>query len=181
MKNYIIGFLVVCIAALASSLVKDSTKTVLERFPMERKEAPTHPGNSDEPPLYLYIFFSQANCHVCMEAIQVLNHLPAQFPVTGIVPWKEMENETQVREKTGAKFPLIPFKESYRPYVPNYSPSIFGVAGNGKILFVLPGVPGQVDYLYDFLTEFYGRSLQYLLTASRAHAVNSTTSRKNIM
>ncbi len=167
MKNYIIGFLVICIALLASMLYKDSKKPVLDRFPMERKASNRQPGNPDEPQLFLYIFFSQANCHVCMEAIEILNHLPSQFPVAGIVPWKELENETQLREKTGAKFDLIPFKKSYRPFVPNYSPSIFGVARNGKILFVLPGVPGEGDYLYNFLTEFYGKSLQYLITASK--------------
>ncbi len=85
--------------------------------------------------------------------------------VTGIVPDEELENETDVRNTTGATFKLVGTKGTYKRFVPHYTPTIFGVSRNGKILFVLPGVAGAKTYLYDFLTNFYGKSIELLLPA----------------
>jgi hypothetical protein len=108
MKNYIIGFLVICLLVLVSFVYKHSKKPVLEEFPIENRPAE---NTSNEPPLYLFIFFSQHNCHVCMEAIQVLNELQPPFFVTGVVPGEELKNEAELRTNTGAAFHLIRFND----------------------------------------------------------------------
>jgi len=159
-KNYIIGVLSLCIVVLLSFMYKDSKTPLLEKFPVENKPAEISSG---EPTLYLYIFFSKHNCPSCLEAVQVLNELPPPFVVTGIVPAEELKNETGLRRTTGAAFNLISSKERHKKFTPNYTPAIFGVAGNGKILFVLPGVPGEKKYLYNFLVNFYGKSSDLLI------------------
>ncbi len=161
-KNCIIGFLLVCIVVIFSFIYKDSQSLTLGKFPVENQPRINAPG---EPPLYLYLFFSRRHCSVCLEAIEVLNELPPQFVVTGIVPAGELNNEVDFRNTTGATFDLVIFKESYRRFTPHYAPAIFGVKGNGDILFILPGVPGEKKYLYDFLSEFYSRSIEVLTSA----------------
>jgi len=160
MKNYIIGFLCVCLLVLITFLYKNSKTPVLEKFPIENR--PTEIA-SNEPPLYLFIFFSQHNCHVCLEAIQVLNERPPPFFVTGIVPGEELKNETELRTNTGAAFNLISLKDQHKRFYPHYTPAILGVGGNGKILFIFPGVPGEKKCLYDFLINFYGKSIDLLI------------------
>jgi len=86
--------------------------------------------------------------------------------VTGIVPTSELKNETELRQISGATFNLIAYKSFYKKFNPNYTPAIFGVGSNGKILFVLPGVPGEKEYLYNFLSNFYGKSIELLLPPS---------------
>jgi hypothetical protein len=161
-KNCIIGFLLVCIVVIFSFMYKDARNPVLGKFPVEIQP----PENtSGEPPLFLYFFFSKHHCPICLEAIDVLNGLPPQFVVTGIVPVGELENEAGFRNATGVTFRLVSFRESYRKFTPHYSPAIFGVKANGDILFVLPGVPGEKEYLYDFLISFYSRSIEILIHA----------------
>ncbi|MCP5105252.1 MAG: hypothetical protein GY950_17825 [bacterium] len=106
------------------------------------------------------------NCPNCLEAIHVLNELPPQFVVTGIVPGEELKNEKELRQTTGAVFKLTGIKQSHRKFVPHYTPTIYGTARNGNILFVLPGVPGQEKYLADFLVNFYGKSIERLIPKS---------------
>jgi hypothetical protein len=98
-----------------------------------------------------------------LEVIHVLNELPSQFIVTGIVKSKELENEAELREVTGATFDLIAYKDSYKRFIPSYSPTIFGVGRNGKIFFVLPCIPGEKEYLEEFLIVFYNQSLHLLM------------------
>ncbi len=164
MKNYVIGFLVVCILVMGTFLYKVVKTPALERFPIEQTAEKNQGG---EPPLYIFIFFSSNNCPVCMEAIHVLDELKPPFFVTGIVPGDELDNENQLRQSTGAGFKLIPFSEIYRRFKPHYVPAIFGVTGSGRVLFVLPGVPGEKKYLYDFLVNFYGKSLELLIADSQ--------------
>ena len=159
MRNYIITFLAICVVVVLSFMYKNSQAPVLGEFPMEHI---LKNEKNQEPRLFLFIFFSKHNCPTCMEAIEVLNGLPPQFMVTGIVPGDELENETDLRNTTGATFKLVSFKRSYNRFIPHYTPTIFGVAGNGKILFVLPGVAGAKSYLYDFLTNFYGKCIELL-------------------
>jgi hypothetical protein len=163
-KNSIIGFLFVCIIVIFSFSYKGSRSLILSKFPVE-----PHPGEitSGEPPLYLYFFFSRHNCPVCLEAIEILNQLPPQFVVTGIVPVNELQDEADFRNATGAEFKLISFKKSYRRFIPHYTPAVFGVKSNGDLLFILPGVPGEKEYLYDFLINFYSRSIELLLATPK--------------
>lgn len=160
MKNYVIGFLVVCLFVMGSFLYKVSKTPVLDKFPIEQ---PAEKNISGEPPLYIFIFFSRNNCQVCLEAIKVLNELPSPFVVTGIAPGEELEEETVFRSTTGAAFKLVRLKELYKRFNPHYLPTIFGVSSSGRILFILPGVPGQGEYLNNFLVEFYGKSIELLI------------------
>ncbi len=160
MKNYVIGFLIVCLIVLGSFLYKVSKNPVLNGFPVEYSSSK---DNGDEPHFYLFIFFSRNNCHTCLESIQVLNKLPPPFVVTGIVEGKELTDEVEFRKATGATFKLKHFSETYKKFNPHYAPTIFGVSGSGRILFVLPGVPEQKSYLYNFLVNFYGKSIELLI------------------
>ena len=163
MKSWLIAVLVVLVLVLSSFLYKLAKAPVLDYFPIEHK---VEPESSGEPPLYLFLFFSRNNCSVCLEAIQVLNELKPPFIVTGIVPGEELKKEDQLRRTTRAKFKLMGFKESYRRFLPHYQPALFGIGQGGKILFVMPGVPGEQAYLYDFLVNFYGKSLELLIPAA---------------
>ena len=144
-------------------MYKDSKTPILRNFPIENN---TGKINSGEPPLYLYIFLSRNNCPDCLDAIQVLNELPPTFVVTGIVPVSDLKNETDFRNTTGAAFKLTGFKNAHKRFNPNYTPAIYGVSGGGKILFIIPGVPGENKYLYDFLVNFYSKSVELLIPAS---------------
>ena len=151
MKNYIIGVLVVIIVVLSSLLYKQDKTSIPKRFPA-LEEVKT--GNAGVP-LILYVFFSKRNCLDCMEGIQALNNLPPHFIVRGIVPKKELEDEKELRAITGAEFPLMTTEE-YRKYIPWYAPSIIGVSPvDGRIIFTLPGVPGEKEYLENFLESLY--------------------------
>ena len=160
MKNYVIGFLAICIAVLMSFLYKDSKTPRLRNFPIENETEIITPG---EPSLYLYIFLSRNNCPDCLEAIQVLNELQPPFVVTGIVPMNELKDEAGFRNTTGAAFRLIGFKNAHKRFNPNYTPAIYGVSRGGKILFIIPGVPGESKYLYDLLVSFYSKSIELLI------------------
>jgi len=160
MKNYVIGFLVVCLVVMGTLIYKLSKTNVLDKFPIEQS---LEKNISGEPNFYIFIFFSIKNCSVCLESIKVLNELQSPFIVTGVVPENELKNETEIRSATGATFKLVSFKESYKKFNPHYSPTIFGVSVKGDILFIIPGVPGQKEYLYDFLVEFYGKSIELLI------------------
>ncbi|MFC2146171.1 hypothetical protein ACFLRT_02290 [Acidobacteriota bacterium] len=151
MKNYIIGVLVVIIVVLSSLLYKKDKTSIPKRFP-----ALEEVNKSDaEVPLILYVFFSKRNCLDCMEGIRVLNDLPPHFIVRGVVPKSELEDEEELRGITGAEFPLMSVSE-YKKYIPWYTPSITGVSPiDGRIIFTLPGVPGEKDYLENFLESLY--------------------------
>jgi hypothetical protein len=161
MKNYIIGFLVVCLVMMGTFYYKLAKTPVLDKFPIEQPLGRTENG---EPPLYIFIFFSRNNCPVCLNVIQELDKLQHPFVVSGIVPGKELENEKELRNAIGVTFKLIPYKNIYRRFKPHYSPTIFGVSGKGRVLFVLPGVPDEKDYIKNFLATFYSKSMDLLIS-----------------
>ncbi len=163
-KNYIIGVLAVGLAVLLSFVYRNSRQNVLQRFPVESAGNKLETGGAR---LYLFIFFSKNNCHVCLEAIRVLNGLGAPYVVTGIVPVKELWDEAGLRGVSGAEFPLVSIGREHVKFNPHYTPSIFGVSARGRILFVLPGVPGEGKYLHDFLTNVYSRTLEVLIEDSK--------------
>ncbi|HLP46329.1 MAG TPA: hypothetical protein VK469_10295 [Candidatus Kapabacteria bacterium] len=150
MKNYIIGILGVIILALLSIIYKNEVSS-RNRLPL-----PIGIKNLNvEKSLILYVFFSKNNCPDCLEIINVLNNLPHHFAVFGIVPENELKEEKELRGITKAAFPLISVS-GYRKYVPSYAPAIVGVSPvNGDIFFTLPGVPGEKEYLGNFLESLY--------------------------
>jgi hypothetical protein len=160
LKNYVIGTLVVGVLIMASIMYKNNRSLGIP-FPVH-EEAKVR-GANIEIPLFLYVFFSQRDCRDCLDVLQVLNHLPSQFIVTGVVPESELKNEKELRALTGAAFPLIRFSEFSKSHIPWYTPTIFGVSANGKIIFSLPGVPGEKEYLKTFLESLYEKTYTYFL------------------
>jgi hypothetical protein len=160
LKKYIIGTLVVSVLMMASIMYKNSRSLGIP-FPVH-EEAKQRASNIDIP-LFLYVFFSQRNCRDCLEVIKVLNNLPSHFIVTGVVPEKELKEKKDLKAVTGAAFPLICLSEFSKKHLPWYAPTIIGVSPNGKIIFSLPGVPGEKEYLRTFLDSLYGKIYPYFL------------------
>lgn len=163
MKNYLIGTLGVVILLLVSVVYKNEMSSC-NQFPVLGE---TGMDSVDMPHLFLYVFLSRRNCPECLGFIDVLNRLPSQFFVFGIVPENEFKDEAELRRLTGATFPLLNAAKYKRKYHPWYSPTIFGVSPGGKTLFVLPGVPGGQEYLEEFLFSFYNK-VQPILTTEKS-------------
>ncbi|HLP44374.1 MAG TPA: hypothetical protein VK469_00400 [Candidatus Kapabacteria bacterium] len=157
MKNYVIGVLGAIILVLISIIYKNEI-SLRNRIPI-----PVGTKNLDEEVhLILYIFFSKNNCPDCLEIIDLLNNLPSYFVVFGIVPGNELKEEKELRRITNASFPLID-NLKYRKYIPWYTPTIIGISPtNGDVLFTLPGVPGEKEYLGNFLESFYRKSYPFI-------------------
>lgn len=168
MKNLFIAFLLVVILLLSSFLYRDHR--------IDRHDEIYHgfPVSADgefmqtDAPLHLYVFFSEQNCPPCMEVFDVLNALPPPFSVTGIVPERELLHEAQIRERTGAAFPLVGVKD-FRKFATLYTPTILGVSAQGGIYFVLPAVPGENEYFMTFLESFYAKAFPLLLETEGRH------------
>lgn len=162
MKNYIIGIMAVIILFLISVIYKNNKPGQAGMsFPVQ-EEIKDRVNKDVDVPLYLFVFFSRRNCHDCLQVIQELNHLGPQFIVTGIVPQNELNEEKELRAITGAAFPLVSMNQ-YNRFLPWYTPSIIGVSPDGIILFSLPGVPQQSEYIKKFLDSLYGKLLYIFL------------------
>ena len=148
MKNYIIGLLMVIIMVFASLFYREKTRLRYNAFPIVETKA------NDSANLHLYVFFSKQNCAPCLEYIKELNALPQEIKVFGVVPDFELKDELILRELTGAKFSLIP-NSRFKGFIPIYSPTTVGVSTKGEIYFVLPGVPGEKEYIENFLMNLY--------------------------
>ncbi len=161
MKNYVIGALIVVILVLSSLLYKYHTtenKTLSVVYPVEFEE----PDKS--PKLHLYVFFSKKNCQDCLGIIEVLNVLPpSQFTVKGVVPDKELDDIKEIRSITGATFSIEGDKK-FRKLIPKYTPAVAGLSKKSDLVFILPGVPGEKEYLEKFLYSFYQKVYPFLLT-----------------
>jgi hypothetical protein len=157
MKNYVIVLLTVLVVVLTSFLYKGNKEKLYDNFPIERLEDP-----NVEIPFHIYIFFSKGDCPPCLEIINVLNQLPAQFKVTGIIPENELGDIKEIRQSTGATFKLIG-RGRFARYIPNYTPTLLGMSESGQIFFVLPSVPGQNGFVEKFLNQFYNKIYPRLL------------------
>jgi hypothetical protein len=146
-----------------ASLMHKNSKTIGTNFPIENEFLQR--AKDVEVPLFLYVFFSKRNCHDCLEIINILNDLPPHFIVVGVVPESELKNEKELRAITGAAFPLVSSKK-YRSFLPWYAPTIIGVSPHSKVLFSLPGVPGETDYLKKFLNSLYSKIYPVFLQES---------------
>lgn len=152
-RNYVIGLLMVVILVLGSFVYKQRNTMVCYHFPI--------PGNlktkSIDPPFYLFLFFSKHDCPSCLdEMVKVLNKLTPPFCPAGIVPGEELKDERELRRLKGVSFPLYSFRE-FKKYLPVYTPTLFGVSPSGKVIFVLPGVPGQKSDLKNTLESISGK------------------------
>lgn len=153
MKNYAIGMMGVIFVFLGSIIYKQQHTMVCYHFPVPESLI----KRSEEGTFYLFLFFSKNDCTQCLlEMVEVLNKLPPQFCPAGVVPGEELKNESELRRLTGASFSLYSFRE-YKKYLPWYTPTLFGVSPAGKIIFVLPGIPGQNSNLKNTLESIYGK------------------------
>lgn len=158
MKNYIIILLLVCILVISSYYFRLNKIIILNKFPAND----LNPIEGVDSPLFLFLFFSSKNCLPCLEIIEVLNNLPKNYQVIGIVPENDLLYESELRDLTGAQFALRSFK-NYEKYAPRYAPSLVGVSRSKKILFVLPGVPKEKEYLEGFLHELSRKAYPILI------------------
>ena len=159
MKNFIIAILAVCLLVAVSFIYKGEQKKAFDNFPGTHQDKKVEDA---ENPLYLYFFFSGSNCMDCLEMIEVLNTLPVHFLVFGVVPDKELKNETELRARSGAAFDLQGAR-AFKKYSPQYWPTLIGVSKGNRVMFVLPGVPNEKEYLLNFLEDFYQKAYPLLL------------------
>jgi hypothetical protein len=143
-----------------SFLYRNSKMPFLSGFPAPGRT----PAASSDGVLFLYVFFSKGTCPPCLEFFEVLNRIGDRFPVVGVIPEKDFPEKDLVARATGARFPIESAK-NYRRFMPPYNPSLLGVTGKGRILFVVPGVAGEGGYLEAFLAEFK-RKARILLSES---------------
>jgi hypothetical protein len=158
MKNYFIVFLVACVAVSISFIYKQGNQKPLHHFPITEFPKMVNIEN----PLYLVLFFSIQNYKDCLGGIDILNSLKSPYIVYGLVPPDEQKNENHLRGVTGAKFKIFS-GEKFKRFAPIYAPTLFGVSQKGRILFVLPGIPNQKEYLQNFLTTIYNKAYPVLL------------------
>lgn len=150
MKNYVIGLLLVTIILLGSFVYKINQNNIYQGFP----NITINNKNKYEDSFYLFFFFSYKNCPPCLKVISVLNNLPPQFIVVGVIQPEELRDEPLIRKELGVTFRLISTSK-LKKYIPPYWPTIVGVDQNRKIYFILPSVPDEKDYLAEFITKFY--------------------------
>jgi len=84
------------------------------------------------------------------------------FIVTGLVPTRELKDESLLRRISGAEFPLKSGKKFSR-YCPNYTPTLLGVSKKGKIYLLMPSIPGTNETLSNSLVNFYKKVYPILL------------------
>ena len=158
MKNMAIALLLTVVLVLSSFLYRQSHSNVFLHFPIEELTE----KNDSDPIFFLLFFFSRHSCPPCLEIIQVLNNLPSQFKVIGIVPENEMKEINEIREQTSATFKIIDMKKFVK-VMPLYTPALLGVSKDGKILFSLPAVPGAKEYFTEFLETFYTQAFLFMI------------------
>jgi hypothetical protein len=157
MKKLHIVLAGVIILFLGSIIYRKNITPITTHFPTKSlgEEA------QSEIQLNLVLFFSIDSCRPCLKVIDYLNHPPEGVRVAGIVPEREMHLESEIRQATGASFPILSFK-GWGRYHPNYAPTLFGVGSDGNIYFILPCVGQEETYLSDYIAEFI-RKAGYLL------------------
>jgi hypothetical protein len=108
--------------------------------------------------LNLLLFFSRKNCPPCLQqAINYLNQPPENVRVAGIVRDEEVKFLDDIRETTGARFPVKSLKR-WKRYRPNYAPTLYGVGPDGKVYFVLACTGLEQTYLRAYIDEFMGKA-----------------------
>lgn len=150
----------VVILYLSSIIYREKMTPITIRFPIKNTEGAAR----GEIQLNLFFFFSMNHCRPCLKVIDFLNQPSDRIRVIGIVPEKESSFINDIRQTTGARFPIQSFS-GWKRYRPNYAPSLYGVGPDGKIYFVLPCVGLEEAYLSGYLAEFV-RKAGYLLQVS---------------
>jgi hypothetical protein len=157
MKRLLMVLAGVIILYLSSIIYRKNITPITTHFPTKSLGEETGGGIQ----LNIVLFFSMNNCRPCLKVIDFLNHPPEGVRVAGIVPEKEMRLVSEIRQTTGAGFPILSFK-GWGRYHPNYAPTLFGVGPDGNIYFILPCVGQEDTYLSGYIAEFI-RKAGYLL------------------
>lgn len=161
MKKLIIIFVAVFIIYLISIIYRERERPITTDFPLERLGEESDSGVK----LYLILYFSMKNCQPCLKVVDFLNDPPEGVKVIGIVPDEEIQLTNEIRQATGAKFPLYRLKQWIR-YDPIYAPTLYGVGRDANIYFMIPCVGLEEIYLSGYLAEFM-RKANYLLSVPR--------------
>jgi hypothetical protein len=155
MKKYVVGLVGVIVLFCGSVIYKQQNTMFYQHFPvpgdLEKKA-------SDAAPFYLFLFFTKKDCISCLgrNIVGILNDLPSPFCAVGVAPGEELKDETGLRRLVGVSFPIYKYQE-FKRYLPWHIPTLFGVSPSGKIIFVLPGIPGQQSNLKNILLSTYGK------------------------
>lgn len=159
MRKLLMILVGVIILFLSSIIYRERITPVTTHFPVKRLGEELR----GEVKLNLILYFSMKNCSPCLKVIDFLNEPPDGVRVVGIVPEKEIQILNEIRQTTGADFPIYSVKR-WKRYSPIYAPTLFGVGPDGIIYFMLPCVGLEEIYLAEYLAEFM-RKAQYLLRA----------------
>ena len=104
MKKYYIILGIIFVLLTVSFIYKvNISKNIFKNFPFDSDKKNTN----DENKFQIFIFFNKNTCKSCMGVIDVLNRMPEQFKVYGVVPGSELKNEMALRNRTGASFDLL--------------------------------------------------------------------------
>lgn len=156
MKKYYL-LLVAALSLFCLSLYyKHSKESLFSNFPVSRYISEKSPTK-----LNLFFFFSMNNCEPCLKIIEILNTLDGKYRVLGIIPEKEVAQMREVRIITNASFE-IEGSDAFSRYKVNYSPTLIGANNRGDVLFIIPGVPGESEYLEKFIETFAHRAKSIL-------------------
>jgi len=150
MKKYHIILGIILVLLTISFIYKmNFSKNIFNNFPFDTDVKDTNGDNKFQ----IYIFFNKNTCKSCMGVIEILNRLPEQFKVYGVVPGSELKNELELRNRTGVIFDLLSMKK-FRKFRPFYLPSLLGVF-EGKIYFLIPAASGTKDDMFNLIMSFY--------------------------
>ena len=107
MKRLIYFLAAVIVLYLISAIYRYQVTPILINFPVD--ELGIIPKK--EVRLNLVLFFSRKNCPPCVQhIINYLNEAPESIQVVGIVKEEEIKFLDEIRETTGAKFPIKSIK-----------------------------------------------------------------------
>ncbi len=157
MKKFWFTLAVVIILFLSSLIYREKVTPITINFPIRQLEQ----ISSAETELNLILFFSLKNCPPCLRVIDFLNNPPGGTRVIGVVPEKELPLLDEIRQTSGARFPIYSSRK-LRKYCPIYAPTLYGVGPDGTIYFRLPCIGTEEAYLPGYLSEFM-RKASYLL------------------
>jgi hypothetical protein len=143
---------------LSSLIYREKVTPITVNFPIKQLEQ----ESSAKIELNLILFFSLKNCPPCLRVIDILNNHPEGSRVIGIVPEKELPLLDEIRQATGARFPIYSARK-LRKYWPVYAPTLYGIGPDGTIYFMLPCLGMEEAYLQEYLSKFMQRA-SYLLS-----------------
>jgi len=150
----------VIVLYLLSVIYRERLTPVLIRFPVEEQGE----ESKNEVRLNLFLFFSRKNCPPCLQqVINYLNQPTENVRVVGIIHDEELKFLEEIRQTTGARFPVRSFKR-WKRYRPNYAPTLYGVGPDGRVYFIIACTGREESYLRTYIDEFM-RKADYLLRA----------------